>query len=547
MKTRVIILFGVLLGALSCNGQEWIGNRFSLDTIVNLRGAHYPENTNLIKCTMHHNSFCFVEQQGFQYKESGYQAVIHTLSIDNYDQTEIILPLPECVHNKDRYAKSLWIYDFSFDGDYLLVTTQDELILYKRINNQNYRVESTYRHHNLYMGYLHQNKINFFEEDHDKGFKWFQQGLGGDSATLVRELPYEAPHIVQIQPNRYIFHNHQSVFFLSTRHPRLEIYSLDGRLLDTIGFDLSPWKAFEDDYIRKSLEIPYGIERIYAVKDDLSSYSYPKAVMPLGGDLLLLYTQIDSTTGNSVLQYAIRTEDGLTTKYLRNFHEDSIFHAALFPFNLFLGGLDKGNASDGDRIVQITYQTDVSWTGKTTQEYNREVNQHLTEADPILAFKVMRYIPEDKDTEPCLYSVRGQPIPLENLPSGKDILILHQGLECSGCVNSIYRLLDESVFKGIHIGNVYPHSLEGIAAYELRNQIQRQLSKPFSLYYSISPYYKCLSPTLSLQERDFPCLILFKKGEKPTVFRVSELFTSDFGSTEFDMEFLDRWSAFLSP
>ena len=220
MKTRIIILVSIALTSLSVCGQEWIGNQFTLDTIVAFQGVHTPGNQNLILCRMIDRTFYFVEQQGFQNMGNSYQAVVHTLSKDHYEQSEIVLPMPDGVRNKERYARSLWIYDFCLDGDHILLTTQEELILYKQIQNRTYRVEATYRHPNLFMGYLHENRIHFFEEDHDKGFKWFQQDLEGDSATLVRELPYEAPHIVQIQPNRYISHNKQSVFFLSTRHPR---------------------------------------------------------------------------------------------------------------------------------------------------------------------------------------------------------------------------------------------------------------------------------------------------------------------------------------
>ena len=193
MKTRIIILCSVLSATLQCVGQEWIGNRFLLDTIVDLQNVLLNENLNLINCKMQGDTFFFFEQQGFQHKENGHRAVIHTLRTDNYAQTEITLPMPECNQNKERYANSLWIYDICFEGDYLLVTTQNELILYKRINNQNYQVVSTYRHQNLFMGYLHQNSIYYFEEDHDKGFKWFHIMPGSDSAILVRELSYEAP------------------------------------------------------------------------------------------------------------------------------------------------------------------------------------------------------------------------------------------------------------------------------------------------------------------------------------------------------------------
>lgn len=546
MKTRIIIICSVLLATMRCGGQEWIGNRFTLDTIVDLHGAHLPENNNLIKCKMQGDTFFFFEQQGYRHKDNGYQAVIHTLSVDNYDQTEIMLPLPECGPNKERYANSLWIFDVCFEDDYLLVTTQEELILYKRINNQNYQVESTYRHQNLFMGYLHQKSIHFFEEDHDKGFKWFQKEPESDSATLVRELPYEAPHIVQIQPNRYLSHNQQSVFFLSTRFPRMETYHLDGTVQDTIYFGLSSWKAFDDEYIEKALSVPYGIQRIYAVKDDLSSYSYPKVVMPLCGDILLLYMHYDTTSGNSVLQYAIRTNDGLTTRYLWNNHEDSVFQAAQFPFNLFQGGFDKGNATDDGRIVQLTYRTEVPWQGKTLRQYNQEVDRYMSENTPRLAYKIMRYHPKTPIDTPCLHPVGAPPITLGELPSEKSVLIIHQGLECSGCVKAIYRLLDETVMKDIHIGNIYSQPIGGMAAFELNNQIKGQLHQPFALYYTISKSYDFLSLTLPFHETDFPCLVLVKKGEQASIFRSSELFTDDYTSTAFSESFLDAWQSFLS-
>lgn len=563
MKTRIIILVSAVLTSLGVCGQDWIGNHFTLDTIVEFQGAHAPGNLNSIQCRMFDGTFYFVEQQGFQYKENGHQAVIHTLSTDNYEQSEIVLLLPENDRNKERYARSLWIYDFSLDGDRILLTTQDELILYKQVHNQIYQVESTYRHQNLFMGYLHQNKVNFFEEDHDKGFKWFQQDLGGDSAVQVRDLPYEAPHIVQIQPNRYLFHTQQSVFFLSTRHPRVEVYDLDGTFRDSIHFDLPLWKAFDEDYIQKTLSYPYGIERIYAVKDELYDYSYPKVVMPLRGDLLLLYMQIDSTTGKSALQYAIRTPNGLITRLARTNHEDSVYTARRFPFTLFQGGLDKGHADGNGKIVQLIYKTDVPWQGKRHAEYMADLNQYFAENSPTLAYKVMRYTPPDNppNDDPNansgsnlgtisanihLFAPGGRAVTLDSLPTDKSVLILHQGLECSGCVKVVYTLLSQSPMDGVHIGQVYPQPLSGLSAHELGNRIRQQLDKPFALYYDTTTHYRQFSPTLPFNEPDFPCVILFRKGEQPAIYRNSDLFTPSYSVTEFNDTFLDAWRSFLS-
>lgn len=545
MKTRIVIIVGVVLATLEVSAQEWIGSRFTLDTIVAIEGAHIPESPNQIKCKMVDKTFYFVEQQSFQHRRNGHQAVIHAFSTDNYEQTEILLPLPDNGRNRERYARSLWINDFSFNGDHLLVTTQEELILYKRIHNQNYQVVSTYRHHNLCMGYLHRNKINFFEEDHDQGFKWFQQDLGSDSATLVRELPYEAPHTVQIYPNRYLSHNHQSVFFLSTRFPRIEVYDLDGHARDTVRFDLAPWKAFGDDYIRQTLAVPYGIERIYAVKDHIYDYSYLKVAMPLRGDLLLLYMQFDTLTGKSALQYAIRNEDGLTNRYLRNIHEDSVYHAARFPFTLFIGGYDKGNASGDDIIVQLTYKTEVSWQGKSHAEYQRALNDYFEGGEPALAYKIMRYTPQQRG-EATLFTTSGRRLSLSEMPLGKSVLLLHQDLECSGCVKAIYRLIGQTEFPDIHIGQVYPREINGFSAYELNSTIRKETDKPFKLYYDTSANYKDLTSLSDLKHSDFPCVMLVQKGERPQLFKAGDLFTQDYQVAELNETFLEAWKSFIS-
>ena len=170
----------------------------------------------------------------------------------------------------------------------------------------------------------------------------------------------------------------------------------------------------------------------------------------------------------------------------------------------------------------------------------------MSENTPRLAYKIMRYHPKTPIDTPCLHPVGAPPITLGELPSEKSVLIIHQGLECSGCVKAIYRLLDETVMKDIHIGNIYSQPIGGMAAFELNNQIKGQLHQPFALYYTFSKSYDFLSPTLPFHETDFPCLVLVKKGEQASIFRSSELFTDDYTSTAFNESFLDAWQSFLS-
>ena len=95
MKARVTFIVSVVLLCLKVSGQDWIGDQFTLDTIVPFHGVRTPENLNLIQCRMIDGTFYFVERQGFQNKENGYQAVVHTFSTENYEQSEIEQTNPE--------------------------------------------------------------------------------------------------------------------------------------------------------------------------------------------------------------------------------------------------------------------------------------------------------------------------------------------------------------------------------------------------------------------------------------------------------------------
>lgn len=325
----------------------------------------------------------------------------------------------------------------------------------------------------------------------------------------------------------------------------MEAFTLDGRHIETVTFNLPWWKAFEDDYIRKTLSVPYGIERIYAVKDDLYDYSYPKVVMPLRGDFLLLYMQFDTLIGKSALQYALREENGRTIRYLRNDHDDRLYSAAQFPFSLFQGGLDKGNAAGDGKIVQLTYRTEVPWQGKTHKEYAEELDRYFANHSPTLVYKIMRYLPRSVHERPTLFPPAAhEPISLDDLPADRSVLVLHQGLECSGCVKALYGLLNQTN-DSLHVGHVYSQPLNGISSHELREQIRQHLDRPFALYSNNSPFFQDFAEGETLSEPDFPCLLLHRRGTDPTVVKVSEIFAYD-NSTAFSEKFLEKWNAFLS-
>lgn len=543
MKTRIIIIVVMVFLALHLPAQPWIGNQFRLDTVVGLSVDVKLMNIDLIKTKVIDSTFYFVEQLAFQNKENNHNAIIYGISLADYAQEVLSLPFPMAGQDKEKAARNLWIYDFDISGDYMLITTQDELFLYSKGDDQNYKLHSTHKHRNMYMAFIHNGTVNYFEEDHDNGFKWFRKDIAGGQVELVTKLEYEAPHIVQIQPNRYIFPNNDKLFFLSTRNPQVDIYSKDGSFIQSVLFNIDNWHGFEDDYIANTLKVPYGIERIYAVKDDIFSYSYPKVLMPICGDLLLFYTQYDTNIGKSVLQYAIHNENYGTRPYSRKNHDDSVYVAAQFPFDLFDGRLDKGNGACGDRMIQLTYVSDVPWGGKTTTQYCTDLDNYFIDNDLKLGYKIMRYtgcgaIPANNGD-----SNTGR----SRQCNGKRIMIFHKGLECSGCVKSLFRLLDNMCPLQTPIQNVYFHKMGAIEKRETANRISTELSLAFDICSSDMLNDKVLTKRLeNIPDSCFPCIILYDNQDDYQLFRITDMFTPDNSLSDFREDFIAKLTSFLS-
>ncbi|MBR6332873.1 MAG: hypothetical protein IKR77_00575 [Bacteroidales bacterium] len=231
-----------------------------------------------------------------------------------------------------------WIYDFDLAGDSCLVSIQNQLLLY-RLEEGNYKLMSVFQCENAKVCYLHRGDIYFMEEDHDVGYRWYRLHEG--KRLFVRALDYEAPHVVQAKPNRYLFRDNHHVYFLSNRYPSLSLYSLEGVAQDTVVFDLPCWHPFEDEYVKASLEVPYGVERIKATMKDIYRYSYLKMVFPIGGDYLIYYTQYDTVTHESKLRFAIGTPEGQMTFLSQKPTDEYVYDDTLTPFTLLERHVDK--------------------------------------------------------------------------------------------------------------------------------------------------------------------------------------------------------------
>ena len=546
MKPRIIItiLIGLTMALEEGQGQSWIGTAFQLDTSIILSPSAQGLDLSHLKYRVCDSVFYFTDMRAFQRKETDYDAVIHALSLDDYVQYDIRLPFPPTTERRERASGTYWIYDFDLSGDLLVLATQEQLLVYRRTGATQYLFDTLFPHRNCKAAYLHNGSVFYLEEDHDFGYRWFQRPIQGGRERLVRELAYEAPHVVQANPNRYLFHDENALYFLSTRSPVLHKYSLDGQWLEEIRFDLPHWHPFEEEYIRKSLSVPYGVERIFATKDDIFRYSYPKLDFPLGNNHLLYYTQYDTLTGRSVPAFAIRDSHGSTRLYSAKDTSTSPYGDGRFPFNLLHPQEDKAHLSWGDLLLEISADDTINWRGLTPEAYKQSREAYFKRNDPVFKIRIMRYKNTDPTAMPFLVDTDSKPYSLEDLPQGKSILLVNNELECSACVRHLLQLLNDSTAQDVHIGILYSFIPGALQEREIHNSIKKHLERPFRLYYLDRRRHDRYPAEWFGGITAYPALLFHETGRAPILFSLDDILDDDPYSIGLKDGFMEQWRQF---
>lgn len=538
-------MFGAcLLWTIAAFGQSWIGSSFNLDTSIVLQHTFQDQNLSRLKSCVHDEVFYCIEMDAFHHKESGYNAVLHALSLRDYAQADIPLPFPSTKERKEQLATKLWIYDLSFDKDFLVLSAQDLLLLYRRKNDSTFSFEAMHAHPNSKTAYLHEGYLYILEEDHDTGYKWFRRPIRGGHEEIILDLAYEAPHVVQANPNRYLFHDSTALYFLSTRFPVLHKYSLNGNHLEDINFDLPQWHPFSEDYIQKSLSVPYGVERIYATMDEIFEYSYPKVVFPLGNTYLLYYTQYDTLTGKSRPAFASIDETGRTRLHHAQDTSQAPYSDGRFPFNLFDTQEDKAHTSWNDLLLEISAEDTSDWHGRTPDEYKQAREAYFKRNDPVFKIRIMRYKNNDPASLPFFVDTDSRPLALDNLPRGKHVLLVNNELECSACVRHLLQLLNDTIADDVHIGILYPYIPGALLEREIQRNTAQHLERPFRLYYLDRKQYASYPSFMQPDSITYPALLFHETGRAPILFSLNDILDDDPYSFSFQKSFLDFWRKF---
>lgn len=524
--------------------QQWIGEQFTLDTTIECSLKASDSDLSHLKYRINNSTLFYATMRAYQEGKSDHAALIHTLSLSDYTQNDFFLPLPDSLQKDKIRLGTFWINDLYFQDHKAVVSVQDNILLYQE-DGQSYRMEAIFHHPRTKYAYLHNQQIYILEEEHDFGYKWFRINPKDGQEEFIMDLPYEAPHVVQANPNRYLFYDEHSLFFLSTRYPKMQQYTLSGEFVREIEFSLPNWHPFDEKYITQSLTIPYGAARIYATMGQIFDYSYPKYVFPFGRDYLLYYTQYDTNRGKSILNYAIIDNTG-THLYSAKASDSTILDGHKFPFNLFQPLEDKLHLSWNDKLIELTIDGGLSWEGKSITTFLQEQELSYEQDEPKLTFRIMHYKNAEANARPCFYDTGHHLQSIDDLSSKKQVILVHEPLECSSCSKELLSLLNNTDSSHLSVGIMYPFTPGALQKRELTKDIQQHLDRPFSLYFLTSSSVSNYPRYIFKETTHYPALLFLNPGEAPILVSLDDIFDDDPTSFNFQKSFLRIWESFLS-
>lgn len=540
MKAQSVIIGIIVMAWLTPVGvcQSWIGQQFTLDTAVAATYSKLPYDMNHLQCGIRDSIFYFTDRKAFQEAENDFAAHMYAFSLNDYHTFEFDLPLPKTTMKTERFASNCWINDFDIHDNRCVISVQNQIFLYRKTTEKTFEFDTMLEHPNVKAVYMHQNQLYYLEEDHDTGYRWFRFDRSLGQEIFVRELAYEAPHVVQASPNRYLFHNENNLFFLSTRFPVLHKYGLDGTWIEDIRFDLPFWHPFEEDYIQKSLSIPYGIERIYATKDHIFNYSYPKMVFPLHNRYLLFYTQYDTCTRKSAPMFAIADSAGHSTIYNRHCSSALSFSDDYFPFNLLQPLEDLARTSWNGHLIELSADCESPWHNMTYEEYQKNKDQYFRHHDPVFKIRIMSLSEDNLTQLPFFYNEQQELTSLENLPKGKYIFLLHNELDCSSCSHYLLQTMNALDSTDIRAGIMYPFIPGALQERELNREIRQHLNRPYSLFFLATDRAAGYPRKITKKVHHFPAVLFYATGRAPILFSNDQIFENDLYSYRFSDSFL---------
>ena len=280
--------------------------------------------------------------------------------------------------------------------------------------------------------------------------------------------------------------------------------------------------------------------------NEIWQYSYPKYDFPIGGGHLLYYTQYDTTTRKSHLQYAYLDPSGNTCLFQKKDTCRDVYGGERFPFFLFESDVDKARISWNDLLIEICAESTVSWTGLSPAEYHLRQEEFFKRNEPIIKIRTMRHKNSRPETRAILYDEERHLLSLQDLPTQKNVFLVTKALSCSACMKVLLGRLNATDSKLIHIGILHDYIPGALQQREMAKNIRQYLERPFGLYFLAGrrSVRNPRSNILSVGFSDDAGILLYEKGKAPIFYDLDHIFEDDPYSFRFRADFEQEWVRF---
>ena len=537
------VLMSILLFAQTpvVNFSTWL----TLDTTFIMEGARQVAEQRNWVATACQNKFYFCQRKAFYLNNKDYRCVIYSVDVDTWRQDSICVTYPQQGSSWKREAQGCCVYALSFEKDKLLLVCDNQLLLYQRHKQQYEFVRRLYCL-GVCNGYVFENHVYAVVDDKEKGlFRWIcYENETDQKGHVVRELIQTAPFLLQFDPKRYLFVSEDFLYYLPPGECVVRKYGLNGKLLDSVSFEIPGWNPIPQDLLDHLHALPYGTERVFsALGNQYRQYSFVKTVDPINDSLLLLSVNL----GNNNLQRqlailcmrktALGWQQELATLAVDDTSRKYLAHD--FPASFHLSAENLLVYSYRNRLLQLVATPErEAYSGLSVNQYQTYKNQWFRNHDPVPKLRVQRVKKE------CLFQdYDGQNLSLAAFKQDKLILVVNQQPQCSACQKHLLRFL--SSVDTAHVAVACFMGRED--SYLARRQQLRLLDEICPKFYQ--PLYAVENEDYSMYNGcdSYPAVFFWQRGFGFVgLYTTEDIFTADYNRYEFSPTFLQKFQQFIT-